>query len=75
MRGRAVAYQVGLAIFLVCVVVILSFPQSSGAQWVQTGGPEGGAIEALTRARDAVRCWLESGVERTMNEFNKTQEP
>src|SRR4030042_1617358 len=47
MRGRAVAYQVGLAIFRVCVVVILSFPQSSGAQWVQTGGPEGGAIEAL----------------------------
>ncbi|OHB65658.1 MAG: aminoacyl-tRNA hydrolase [Planctomycetes bacterium RBG_13_60_9] len=30
---------------------------------------------AILRARDAVRCWLESGVERTMNEFNKTQEP
>ncbi len=26
--------------------------------------------EAIVRARDAVLCWLESGTDRTMNEFN-----
>jgi PTH1 family peptidyl-tRNA hydrolase len=30
---------------------------------------------AILRARDAVRCWLECGVEKTMNEFNRTPEP
>ena len=30
--------------------------------------------EALLRARDAVLCWLEFGVDKTMNEFNRTQE-
>lgn len=29
---------------------------------------------AIGRARDAVLCWLEFGVDRTMNEFNRTQE-
>jgi len=29
---------------------------------------------AILRARDAVRCWLAFGVDRTMNEFNKMQE-
>jgi len=28
--------------------------------------------EAIIRARDAVRCWLESGIERTMNDFNSS---
>ncbi len=26
--------------------------------------------EAIVRARDAALCWLESGIDRTMNEFN-----
>jgi PTH1 family peptidyl-tRNA hydrolase len=30
--------------------------------------------QAILRARDAVLYWLEWGVEKTMNEFNKTQE-
>jgi PTH1 family peptidyl-tRNA hydrolase len=29
---------------------------------------------AIRQARDAVLCWLEFGVEKTMNEFNRTQE-
>ena len=29
---------------------------------------------AILRARDAVLCWLEFGVEKTMNEFNRTPE-
>jgi len=29
---------------------------------------------AILLARDAVLCWLEFGVDRTMNEFNRTQE-
>jgi PTH1 family peptidyl-tRNA hydrolase len=30
---------------------------------------------AIERARDAVLCWLEFGVDKTMNEFNRTPEP
>jgi len=30
--------------------------------------------EAIDRARDAVLCWLESGMEKTMNEFNRAQQ-
>jgi len=30
--------------------------------------------EAILRARDAVLCWLQCGIDKTMNEFNKTQE-
>ena len=40
MRNRA-------AIFLLGLAILLSFPQWAGAQWVQTGGPEGGSITAL----------------------------
>jgi PTH1 family peptidyl-tRNA hydrolase len=29
---------------------------------------------AILRARDAVLCWLDFGVDKTMNEFNRTQE-
>jgi PTH1 family peptidyl-tRNA hydrolase len=29
---------------------------------------------AILRARDAVLCWLEFGVDKTMNEFNRTPE-
>jgi PTH1 family peptidyl-tRNA hydrolase len=29
---------------------------------------------AIRQARDAVLCWLEFGVDKTMNEFNRTQE-
>ena len=29
--------------------------------------------EAILRARDAVLCWLESGIETTMNDFNGSQ--
>jgi len=29
---------------------------------------------AIERARDAVLCWLEFGVDKTMNEFNRTPE-
>jgi peptidyl-tRNA hydrolase, PTH1 family len=29
---------------------------------------------AILRARDAVRCWLDVGVDKTMNEFNRMQE-
>jgi PTH1 family peptidyl-tRNA hydrolase len=28
--------------------------------------------EAILRARDAVLCWIEFGIEKTMNEFNQT---
>jgi PTH1 family peptidyl-tRNA hydrolase len=30
--------------------------------------------EAILRARDAVLCWVQFGIEKTMNEFNKAQE-
>jgi len=30
--------------------------------------------EAILRTRDAVLCWVEFGIEKTMNEFNRTQE-
>ncbi len=30
--------------------------------------------EAILRARDAVRCWLEFGLEKAMTEFNRTPE-
>jgi PTH1 family peptidyl-tRNA hydrolase len=30
--------------------------------------------QAILRARDAVLCWLEFGVDKTMNEFNRTPE-
>jgi hypothetical protein len=36
-----------VVIILVIMGILLSFPQWSGAQWVQTGGPEGGIIHAL----------------------------
>jgi peptidyl-tRNA hydrolase len=29
--------------------------------------------EAIGRARDAVLCWLEGGIARTMNDFNGSQ--
>ena len=29
---------------------------------------------AILRARDAVLCWLDFGVDKTMSEFNRTQE-
>ncbi len=29
---------------------------------------------AILRARDAVLCWLDAGVDKTMNEFNRTPE-
>jgi photosystem II stability/assembly factor-like uncharacterized protein len=32
---------------LLCAVILLSFPQESSAQWVQTGGPGGGPVSAL----------------------------
>jgi len=31
--------------------------------------------EAILRTRDAVLCWLDHGIGKTMNEFNKTPEP
>jgi len=40
-----------VAIFLVGMGILLSFPQWSGAQWVQTGGPEGGCITAFAVSR------------------------
>jgi PTH1 family peptidyl-tRNA hydrolase len=30
--------------------------------------------EAILKARDAVLCWIRFGIEKTMNEFNRTQE-
>lgn len=30
--------------------------------------------DAILRARDAVLCWIRFGIEKTMNEFNRTQE-
>jgi PTH1 family peptidyl-tRNA hydrolase len=30
--------------------------------------------EAIGRARDAVLCWLESGIDKTMNQFNRSPE-
>ena len=36
-----------VAIFLVGMGILLSFPQSSGAQWVKTTGPTGCGILAL----------------------------
>ena len=30
--------------------------------------------QAILRARDAVLCWLDFGVDKTMNEFNRVQE-
>jgi len=36
-----------VAIFLVSIGILLSFPQWSGAQWVQTSGPGGGTIYAF----------------------------
>jgi len=40
MRDRAL-------LLLFCVGIFLAFSQPSRAQWVRTGGPEGGSIEAL----------------------------
>lgn len=36
-----------VAIFLIGIGTLLSCPQPSGAQWVQTGWPGGGDIRAL----------------------------
>jgi len=36
-----------VAIFLVGMAIFLFFPQWAGAQWVQTGGSEGGCITAF----------------------------
>ena len=44
---------------------VLGRPESDGKAAAEPGDPAG---------RDAVLCWLEFGVDKTMNEFNRMQE-
>ena len=52
-----------VAIFLVCLGILFSFPQSSDAQWVQAKSPKGGWItDLLVRGTNIFAATREGGV-------------
>jgi PTH1 family peptidyl-tRNA hydrolase len=69
--------KLGTNEFARCRVGIGARPGDQAVEYV-LGRPESEEKprlnRAILRARDAVLCWLEFGVDRTMNEFNGMQE-
>ncbi len=69
--------KLGTSDFARCRVGIGQCPSALAVAYVLgRPGPQERPLlnEAILRARDAVRCWLEFGLEKAMTEFNRTPE-